>query len=183
MGLVGRLPLLLAISVAALAWPAAAMAAAGSLTNCADPVNFKGCTLNYTADAGEPNSAVMNTSTFGGSTYEVHDPGVVEIRPTSPCFQGPDNQTMECPQDDVTSFAASLGDGNDKITVLANLPTSIGAGDGSDTMVGGPAADFLRGGQGSDAIDGSAGNDQLVGDDPGQPGGGDDDLNGAGGSD
>src|SRR4051812_34490976 len=117
MGLVGRRAVLpLAFCLAALAWPAAAMAAQGSLS---------GTTMNYTADASETNNAVVTLVTQGGSPYySVHDPGAV-ITAQTPCLDqsngAPDQNTMICPQNLVESLSASLGDGNDKITVLANL--------------------------------------------------------------
>jgi Ca2+-binding RTX toxin-like protein len=180
MGLVGRRLAFLALLVtAALAWPASAMAATGQLQNGV---------MIYTADAGESNAVTFTTNEFGSPTFEVIDQPTVTITPTPPCFNGGQDNIMECPQDgggtgQVVQFSASLGDGNDTITLLANLPTSIGAGGGADVMNGGPAADFLRGGQQNDKITGGGGNDQLVGDDPGTAGGGDDALDGGEGND
>jgi Ca2+-binding RTX toxin-like protein len=174
---VGR-SLVLVIFCAALLWPASALAASGALVNGV---------MSYTADPNETNQVVFQVSDFGEPTFEVVDrPGVV-IQAASPCFTSQPN-VMECPQDgngsgQITLLSVSLGDGNDTISIQANLPTTIGAGGGNDTMSGGPAADFLRGGQGADAIDGGSGNDQLTGDDPGVAGGGDDSLNGGAGND
>jgi Ca2+-binding RTX toxin-like protein len=180
MGLVGRRLAFLALFVtAALACPASGWAATGQLQNGV---------MIYTADAGESNAVTFTTNQFGSPTFEVVDQPNVNIVPTPPCFNGGQDNIMECPQDgggtgQVVLFQASLGDGNDTITLLANLPTSIGAGGGADTMTGGPAADFLRGGQQDDAITGGGGNDQLVGDDPGVAGGGNDALDGGDGND
>jgi Ca2+-binding RTX toxin-like protein len=178
-----RLTLLPLVIAAALVWPASSLAATGQLVNG---------TMTYTADPTESNNVVFTT---GGDqfspTFLVQDAPAVDITPTPPCFNRDTTQLniMECPQDgggtgQVVLFSASLGDGNDTITIQTGLiPTSIGAGGGSDTMNGGPAADFLRGGQQNDTITGGGGNDQLVGDDPGVAGGGNDSLDGGAGND
>lgn len=183
MGLVGRFAFLVTL-IAALAWPAASFAATGQLQNGV---------MIYKADQDGTESNVVTFTTGGDQfspTFLVQDQPAVDIVPTPPCFNRDTNQTniMECPQDgggtgQVVLFQASLGDGNDKITLLANLPTSIGAGGGADVMTGGPAADFLRGGQQDDTITGGTGNDQLVGDDPNVVGGGNDSLDGGEGND
>src|SRR4051794_3273299 len=145
----------------------------------------------YTADPGEANAITFSfgKDQFNNDAYLVVDAPAVSITPVPPCQPGATQNAMSCPADGggaqppVTSLSASLGDGNDTITLLADLPTSIGAGGGQDTMTGGPAADFLRGGQGDDAVTGGGGNDQLVGDDPGVAGGGNDSLDGGAGND
>src|SRR3954469_697815 len=165
MGLVGRRVAFLALA-AAMLWPASALAASGSLVNGV---------MDYTADAGESNNIVFTVNDFGEPTFEVQDAPNVVIAAASPCFNGAAQNIMECPQDGngsgaITLLTASLGDGNDTITLQANLPTSIGAGGGTDTMNGGPAADALRGGQQDDLVNGGGGADQIVGDDPGTDG-------------
>ena len=184
MGSVGRrLALPALVTAAALAWPAAAFAATGQIDNNGVMV--------YTAAAGEANAVTFSfgTDQFDNPAYLVVDAPAVSITAVPPCQPGATQNEMSCPADGggiqppVTSFSASLGDSNDTITLLANLPTSIGAGGGADVMKGGPAADFLRGGQQNDTITGGAGNDQLVGDDPGTAGGGDDSLDGGDGND
>jgi Ca2+-binding RTX toxin-like protein len=180
---VGRRLVFLVLLTAALAWPASAFAATGQ-------INDNGVMV-YTADPGESNAM---TFSFGkdqldNDAYLVVDAPAVDITPVPPCQPGAAQNEMSCPADGggirppVTSLSASLGDGNDTVTLLANLPTSIGAGGGQDEMNGGPAADFLRGGQQDDKITGGGGNDQLVGDDPGVGGGGDDSLDGGEGND
>src|SRR4051812_1538545 len=144
--------------------------------------------MDYTADPGESNQIVFTVNDAGEPTFEVRDAPGVNIAAQSPCFNFGANNVMDCPQDGngsgaITLLTASLGDGNDTITLLANLPTSIGAGGGADTMNGGPAADFLRGGQQDDLVNGGGGADQIVGDDPGTDGGGNDQLDGEGGND
>jgi Ca2+-binding RTX toxin-like protein len=185
MGSVGRRLALLALFVtAALAWPASSWAADGKLD---------GTTMVYTAANGESNSAVVRLVNRSGTDYyEVFDAGAV-ITAQTPCLdqsQGaPNANTMQCPVNLVQSMSASLGDGNDSISVETPLPTSIGAGGGADTMTGGPAADYLRGGQGDDTVTGGGGNDQLIGDDPKDPAnpatllGGNDSLDGGAGDD
>src|SRR3954451_19335415 len=159
MGVVGRCVVFLALVAVASFWPASAFAASGSLVQGV---------MNYTADAGESNQVVFTVNDVGEPTFEVQDAPGVAIQAVSPCFNGAAPNIMECPQDGngsgaITLLTVSLGDGNDSISLLANLPTSVGAGGGNDSMNGGPAADFLRGGQGSDTINGANGPDQLVG--------------------
>src|SRR4051794_13201672 len=183
MGVVGRRAVFLALVViAASLWPASAFAnAEGSLI---DGV------LIYTDTDNEVNNIVFTVSDTGEPTYRITDQPGVFITANSPCFKpvgGADN-VMECPQDGngsgaITLLQASLGDGNDSISLQANLPSSIGAGGGKDQMDGGPAADFLRGGQQDDIINGGGGADQLVGDDPGVAQGGNDQLDGGPGND
>jgi Ca2+-binding RTX toxin-like protein len=184
MGLVGRRLAFLALFVTvALAWPASAIAATGQ-------IDGNGVMI-YTADPGESNVMTFSfgKDQFDNDAYLVVDAPAVSITAVPPCQPGATQNEMSCPADGggiqppVVSLSASLGDGNDTVTLLANLPTSIGAGGGTDTMSGGPAADFLRGGQQNDQITGGGGNDQLVGDDPGTAGGGDDALDGGGGND
>src|SRR4051794_14883311 len=138
----------------------------------------------YNGDPGETNRAVvtLEVDQFSNANFQVVDPGVT-IFAQSPCFQGANNSTMQCPADFVADFSASLGDGDDSIRVLADLSTSIGAGAGADTMVGGPAPDYLRGGQGGDSIDGGADDDLIIGDDPDGAAGGNDSLSGGAGND
>jgi Ca2+-binding RTX toxin-like protein len=192
MGVVGRrLALLALVAAAALAWPASSFAATGQLDNG---------TMVYRTDqdGSEANNVTLTLADdgFGNLFYLVVDAPAVTIAATPPCengFNGEQNQ-MKCPTDGggqppPVRFSASLGDGNDSITLIADIPTSVGAGGGSDTMTGGPAADFLRGGQGVDSLDGSSGNDELIGDDPFDPTkpetafGGNDFINGNAGND
>jgi Ca2+-binding RTX toxin-like protein len=190
MGSVGRRLALLALFVtAALAWPASTWAATGQ-------IDGNGVMI-YTADPGETNAITFSfgKDQFNNDAYLVVDAPAVAIDAVPPCQPGTSQNEMSCPADGagirppVTSLSASLGDGDDKITLLANLPTSIGAGGGQDVMQGGPAADALRGGQGADNIDGSAGNDTIIGDDPIDPnnpatfGGGNDVISGGEGND
>src|SRR6187455_372055 len=120
MGVVGRRLAFLALVVtAALVWPASVMAASGSLVNGV---------MNYTADPGESNQVVFTVNDFGEPTFEVQDAPGVDIQATPPCFNGGTSNVMECPQDGngagvITLLTASLGDGNDSISLLANLPT------------------------------------------------------------
>ena len=154
-----RLALLALVAAAALGWPACSLAATGQLQNGV---------MIYTAGAGESNNVVFTTAQFGSPTFEVRDAAGVSITPTPPCFNGGTNNVMECPQDgggtgQVVQLQASLGDGNDTMTVQANLPTSIDAGGGNDTISGGPAADTENGQDGADTISGGAGDDTLNG--------------------
>jgi Ca2+-binding RTX toxin-like protein len=168
MGVVGlRLALPALLVTAALAWPASSMAASGSLVD--GVMDYQG--------GGDANAVTFQLVDRGfDQVYQVVDQPTVSIAAAAPCFNDNGQQNiMDCPVDGgftnvpVKIFTASLGDANDTITLLANLPTSIGAGGGADTMRGGPADDALRGGQGADNIDGSSGNDTIIGDDPIDP--------------
>src|SRR3954451_7422943 len=151
MGSVGRRLVFLVLVTATLLFPGSSLAATGEL---------QGTAMVYTA-AGESNRAVVTLVTKPDLSqyYQVFDPGTT-ITAKTPCLdqsQGaPDANTMQCPANLVQSMSASLGDGDDSISVQTALATSIGAGGGNDVMDGGPAADFLRGGQGGDAITGGA---------------------------
>src|SRR3954452_23799723 len=117
MGVVGRRVVLLALLVtAASLWPASAMAATGSLVNGV---------MNYTADNNESNAIVFTLDNDGfEDVYKLVDAPAVAITAIPPCQQpGPANE-MECPVDGngsgaITLLTASLGDGNDTITLLA----------------------------------------------------------------
>jgi Ca2+-binding RTX toxin-like protein len=168
MGVVGRRLAFLALFVtAALAWPASSFAASGSLVD--GVMDYQG--------GGDSNEVTFQLVDRGfDQVFQVVDQPAVSIAAAAPCFNDNGQQNvMDCPVDGgftavpVKIFTASLGDANDTITLLANLPTSIGAGGGTDVMRGGPASDALRGGQGNDNIDGSAGNDTIIGDDPVDP--------------
>lgn len=142
----------------------------------------------YTAGNGESNSVVFSTTTeFGGVNYDLRDqPAPINAIP--PCFNGNgDTHRLNCPLTNsgdpsnptITLLKASLGDGNDTVSILIPLATSIGAGSGTDTMNGGPVADELRGGPGVDTIKGNSGADTLFGDDKNDaPDGGNDVLQG-----
>ena len=181
-----RLPLLLALVTAALWWPASALAATGQIDDSGVMV--------YTADPGESNAITFTfgQDQFGHGAYLVVDAPAVSITAVSPCQPGTAQNEMSCPADGggikppVTALSASLGDGNDTISIQANIPTSIGGGGGDDTMNGGPAADNLRGGDQNDAIDGGDGDDTEDGQDGADTvrgGLGDDTLNGGPGND
>lgn len=185
MGVVGlRLALLALLVTTALALPASALAATGQ-------IDANGVMI-YTADPGETNVMTFSfgKDQFNNDAYLVVDAPAVPITAVPPCQPGASQNEMSCPADGggsrpaVVSLSANLGDGNDTVTVLANLPTAIGAGGGADVMTGGPAADFLRGGQQDDRIVGGDGNDKLIGDDLDPAlGGGNDSLDGGAGDD
>src|SRR4051794_32121702 len=137
MGVVGRRLAFLALVVTAvLAWPASAMAATGQLDNG---------TMVYKTDqdGSEANSITLTLvdDGFGNLFYLVVDAPPVTIAATPPCENGFSNEQnqMKCPADGggtppVVAFSASLGDGNDSISIDTPIPTSIGAGGGTDTM-------------------------------------------------
>ncbi len=138
---------------AALVWAPSAFAAQGQLS---------GTTMVYTAGAGETNSVVV-TFDSANSAYLVQDQPAVSVSAVLPCQPGPNSSSMECPQFLVTALSASLGDGNDSLTVQASLPSTIDGNGGGDTLTGGPLNDTVNGDDGSDVVKGGDGDDQLAG--------------------
>jgi hypothetical protein len=69
------------------------------------------------------------------------------------------SSTAECTG--ATSALVRLLDGDDSVTVIAALPTTIEGGSGADDLNGGPLADTIDGGPGTDAIAGGAGDDEI----------------------
>jgi len=61
----------------------------------------------------------------------------------------------------LASISVDTGQGDDTITASADIGTSVLAGDGHDTILGGSGADTLRGEDGNDSIDGGAGADEI----------------------
>src|SRR5947208_7466937 len=98
MGAVGRCVVVLALVTAASLWPASAFAATGQLS---------GTTMVYTAANGEANTIVITLDTTN-SSYLVQDAAAVPVSAQPPCQQGPNPNSMECPQNLVTDFSASL---------------------------------------------------------------------------
>src|SRR4051812_43522511 len=121
MGVVGRRAVFLALVViAASLWPASAWAATGQIDNNG--------VMIYTADPGESNAITFSfgKDQFNSDAYLVVDAPAVAITAVPPCQPGATQNEMSCPADGggiqppVTSLSASLGDGNDTITLLAN---------------------------------------------------------------
>jgi len=86
----------------------------------------------------------------------------------------------------VQSISVLAGDGNDRVTIGADVgvPVTVDGGSGDDvliggdvTLIGGVGNDYLYGSSGSDNLDGGSGNDTLYGldGDDTLAGGGDDD--------
>jgi Ca2+-binding RTX toxin-like protein len=161
---------------------AAAMAAAGpAAAHAATLVDTAGA-LAYTAGAGHTNRVQFNEVPAGSGTVQVARfdgdaivaTGCTEVVPVTVVGAA---QEFNCPT--VTAIAASGGDLDDTLTVIA--PTPIAA-----TLSGGTGADLLTGGNGNDVLDGGADDDLLFGDagtDALSGGDGDDTLSGQGGAD
>ena len=141
-----------------------AQAASVSLIQPPTNINF----IQVQAEPGENNNIEIRPIAGGylvedeGNPIEVHGCGQPE----------PDKAT--CGGDFIDSATLNLGDGENNLEVIADLPvtaTGIGAtrneffawGDGDVSFTGGPGADQLTGGEGKDTLSGGGGDDVLTG--------------------
>src|SRR4051794_19434720 len=106
-----------------------------------------GDVLRYTADPGEVNSLSINQS---GGSFSIVDGGVRFISPGAGCT--PTLNGLSCKDSGVTSIAVTLDDGNDTVSIGSNLPATLDAGDGDDSVNGGAGDDTLIGGAGNDLL-------------------------------
>jgi Ca2+-binding RTX toxin-like protein len=96
---------------------------------------------------------------------------------------------------DFNSIVVDAGAGDDTVRIdesngvfTDTIPTTLGGGDGNDTLIGGSGAETFLGGDGNDFVDGNRGNDVALmgaGDDTFQwdPGDGSDTIEGQAGTD
>jgi Ca2+-binding RTX toxin-like protein len=124
---------------------------------------MNGATPDYTDESGgDDNNAVID---LAGGRIRIKDVSASSMDANLPCTEDA-GDTVSCPLEGVSLITVSLGNGNDRMTILAPLAVSVGGGVGNDTISSGPMADSLRGGGGFDNITGGGGNDTIVGDDP-----------------
>jgi Ca2+-binding RTX toxin-like protein len=149
--------------------------------------NF-GAQVDYVAEVGEVN---MVTITGGARGIVIDDPGAT-ITPGAGCTTiMPTRVRCESPSfGQIDEVWATLGDGNDFLSMQATLPSlpigfsMIGGGPGDDFLVGGPGTDNLFGNDGADRLFGGGSRDNLegqAGSDSLEGGTGNDILNGGDG--
>ncbi|HTR75829.1 MAG TPA: calcium-binding protein [Solirubrobacterales bacterium] len=120
-------------------------------------------TLILTGTSG-PDQGTVN---YSGGKFTISGSDVTNGDPTNPDCSGTSG-TIVC-SGKVTAIEATLGAGNDELTIGQSVPHSIGStlegGTGSDKLVGGPGNDVLYAGEDSDpdTLEGGGGNDVLYG--------------------
>ncbi|MFL5935260.1 MAG: calcium-binding protein [Gaiellaceae bacterium] len=118
------------------------------------------------------------------------DPGIVQVD------VGDDGSAdFSFERDEIAAIAVDAREGDDLVRIddgngvfTDKIPTTIGGGDGNDTLLGGAGAETFLGGDGNDTIDGNGGNDAAslgAGDDTfvWDPGDGSDTIEGEAGTD
>jgi Ca2+-binding RTX toxin-like protein len=119
-------------------------------------------TLILTGSSG----ADQGTVNYSGGKYAISGADVTNGDPTNPDCSG--SGTITC-SGKVEAIEATLGAGNDELTIGQGVPHSVPStlegGTGSDKLVGGPANDVLYAGEDSspDTLEGGGGNDVLYG--------------------
>lgn len=142
-------------------------------------VSTTGGILRVQAASGKANNitvSVVNVP-LQGQRYKVRDTGD-SLTAGAGCDQIT-SSTVYCSPNNVTLARVNAGDGNDTVTLTANVPVpaEVNGGSDNDTVTGGSATDDLRGDDGRDVLNGGGGNDDLFG------GGGNDRLIGNAGND
>ncbi|HEY5333058.1 MAG TPA: hypothetical protein VIJ21_05865, partial [Solirubrobacterales bacterium] len=119
-------------------------------------------TLILTGSSG-PDQGTVN---YSGGSYSISGSDVTNGDPTNPDCSGVG--TITC-SGKVDGIEASLGAGNDELTIGNSVPHSISStlegGTGSDKLVGGEGNDVLYAGEDHDpdTLEGGGGNDVLYG--------------------
>jgi Ca2+-binding RTX toxin-like protein len=107
-----------------------------------------------TVIAGAPGEANRITVTRSGDTWLVRDDGP----PLSGCSSCP----VTPGEGGIAGLRVNLGDGDDALTLASGLETIVDAGDGADTVAGGPEDDTVDGGLGADHLTGGGGDNLLT---------------------
>ncbi len=139
-------------AAAALLAPAAAHASVASVSGGTPSY------VSYAAAAGEANDLTVSGS---AGSFGLVDLGAA-LSVVSPCSLV-DVHSASCAAAGADSVVASLGDGDDQVTVTAGAPADLNGGAGEDHLTGGSADDNLQGGDGNDRLDGGLGADTLDG--------------------
>jgi Ca2+-binding RTX toxin-like protein len=147
----------------------------------ASTVSKNGGTMTWTADAAVDDS-VSFTQSAGVQTVTVSSPSAGDTLalgsdPATDCVLDTAADTVTCAN--VSAVSADAKDGNDYVDAsgLTDIPITVDAGSGDDTINGGGAPDTINGGDGNDHAYGGDGNDTLDG------GAGADGINGDNGDD
>ena len=141
--------LLLSAIVAVCALLAAAQNAAAATATVASG------TLTYVGGS-EVNTVRVTQS---GSSYVISDPG----RPITLANGTTVTGTATFATSAVTSVVVDTGAGDDSVTVVPSLRSTLSGGPGADSLTGGPAVDTLNGGDDNDTLNGGTGADTLIG--------------------
>jgi uncharacterized delta-60 repeat protein len=136
-----------------------------------DPIVLNGDRLSVTGTGDRDTVTIMQDAAGGidATVAQISSAGVndITVNPVTKHFNA----------GKVASIHVATGADWDTITNTSNIPSTIEAGDGDDSVYGGSAADRLDGGMGDDVLWGNDGNDRIAGDD------GSDHLYGGGGND
>lgn len=131
--------------------------------------------LRFTAASGKRN--VISLASSGANiVVTALDPSEGRLSAGSGCSTS-DGRYVTCPLSSVSGIRLELGDKDDAVSSSVNLRTDVFAGEGADTVDGGPSTDYLYGGSGSDKLNGNSGNDVI------ESGDGNDSIYGGAGSD
>ena len=125
----------------------------------ATSVTISGADLDIT---GADESSVL-TITAVNTDFRVEDTGAT-VTPVGTCVADGANAAL-CPMAGVTLFDASMGNGDDQVTVAPTITVAadLEGGNGNDTLKGGAAADALKGEGNDDTLQGFGGSDDLDG--------------------
>ena len=141
-------------------------------------VRFDGTTGRLTVIVDDAINHDM-TIARDGSVLKVTDRTQDPVTFGSGCDNADGDATAECPLGigPAPTVEASLGTGDDVVTLDGIAAYSLAGGDGADTLTGSALGDTIQGGAGNDSIYGGDATDLLYGD------GGDDWIDGEGGAD
>ena len=111
----------------------------------------------FTGTTGEANRVTVMRE---GDTWAIRDAGA----PLSGC--PPIDGGVRCPVtagegERIPGLRILLGDGDDSVTLTSDVPASVDAGAGADTVTGGSANETIDGGPGADTLNGGPGLDTL----------------------
>ncbi len=124
-------------------------------------VSVSGGVLRFAAATGKHNILAAARS---GDSFVVMSPYPVggQLTAGSGCVQM-SQRTVVCPTAGVTSARFDLGDEEDAIRQMPDLPATINGGAGNDEIQGGSQNDQIDGGAGDDKLYGNGGTDRLIG--------------------
>jgi Ca2+-binding RTX toxin-like protein len=110
----------------------------------------------------DPNRSVDVIITESGGRLVIFSAGdVLAFSPGAPCEDVRLYDTVSCDLSAITSFAATLGAGDDRVMVESAAPALLCGAAGDDTLSGGSGEDIVGGADGDDRLSGGAGKDIL----------------------
>src|SRR4051794_5024550 len=117
-------------------------------------VSVSGDRLRVVAAPGEANAVTV-------TDLGVEDYGGAPLVAGAGCVGGGPAGPVHCLAP-VARADIDGGDGDDALSIAAQLPATLRGGDGNDRLQGGPEDDVLNGGRGFDTADGGDGDDSIV---------------------